>query len=138
MRKELLLDSAGDFDFVLQPIALALRFDQLGDGAGHFIERFAERSELVAIEHAHSMAEIAATDVERGIVQITNGTGDRARQDRASGQRANLEHHENQSRGEPTTAIRYGPSAPMDMEQPLIHHNRTHARRRRTGSRGVS
>ena len=100
LREELRLHFAGDDDFVLQLLALALLFDQLGDGAGHLVERFAERAKLVALVHAHALGEIAAADVQRGFVQIVHGTGDGAREDEARGEPCNSQQQEDHCGGD--------------------------------------
>ena len=78
MREELRLNFAGDHDFVFQFLAFALFFDQFGDGAGHFVEGFAERAELIALMDAYALGEIAAADVKGGFVEIVNRRGDGA------------------------------------------------------------
>jgi hypothetical protein len=76
-----------------------LFFDQLGYGAGHFVEGFTERAELVALMDADSLGEIAAADVERGFVKIVNRRRDGAGEDETSSQAGDAEEQENYGGG---------------------------------------
>ena len=105
-----------------------VRFPGAGAGAvpgsarrrsGHLVERFAERAELIVLVDAHAMGEIAAADAERGVVEIADGAGDRARENDAGNERDHFEHEkydarENQKADEQRARLRRRTSAGDD------------------------
>ena len=53
---------------MFQALALALLLDQIGDRAGHLVERHSQSAELILLVHANAMSEISPPDVLRGLV----------------------------------------------------------------------
>ena len=72
MWKELLLNLARDGEFVFQALALLLFLNKFRDRRRHFVERFAQSAKLVVLMNADAVAEVAAADSQRGIVQVAN------------------------------------------------------------------
>jgi len=98
--------------------------DEFGDRARHFVKRFTERSELVAIGDAHAMAEIAAADVQRRVVQIAYRACDRAGQHGAGCERGDLQDQEYQA-GCGKNRDEIGSQRSHGVEQPLIDQHGT-------------
>ena len=117
--EQLFLDFASDGELVFKALALALFGDELGDGCGHFVERFAERAELIVLVDADAMREITATDAEGGVVEIADSARDGARENDAGGERENFEHEENHA-GEDEQAGKNRPDRPNGREEPVI------------------
>src|SRR5882757_8800285 len=91
-RKELVLHFTCDGNFVFQPLALLLLFDQATDGACHQIERFAEHSELVATLDTHPMRQVAGLYILRRAIKFVHRFSDLPGKNQARGQRRGLNH----------------------------------------------
>src|SRR6266850_5515991 len=91
-RKELVLNFTCDRNFVFQPLALLLLFDQATDGASHQIERFAEHAQLIATLDTHAMRQVAGLHILRRTVKFVHRFSDLPRKNQASGQRRGLNH----------------------------------------------
>src|SRR5580704_5148031 len=95
MWKKLLLHLARDGEFVFQALALLLFLNQLRDRRCHFVERFAQSAKLIVLMNADAMADVAAADPQRCIVQIADRSRNRAREDNAGDERTDFERKKN-------------------------------------------
>src|ERR1700683_3797494 len=93
------LNFASDGDFVFEALALALLFEEAGDGGGHFVERIAEDAQLIALGDPDAVREVSATDELSGVVEIADGGGDPVGEDDAGDQSAKFNEDEGDSRG---------------------------------------
>src|SRR5271156_5279672 len=91
-RKELILYFPGDGNFIFESLAAGFFVDQIVDRTSHFIERFAQHSQLVLAVHADAMRKIARLDVARGGVEIVHRGGDAASHHNAGKQRRCFNH----------------------------------------------
>src|SRR3989475_11514444 len=136
LRKQLLLHLPRDGEFVFQPLALALLLDERADRAGHGIERFAERTELVIAVDPHAMSEVAGLHVLGGPIEIGNGAGNSARQDDASHQRSYFDnqeenpHHQESGDSRACKLAQRPQKAPVQLRRPDRKRNQD----RRSGS----
>ena len=106
-RQQLLLDLARRQHLLLHPRLLGVLPQQLGDLAGHHVERLGQLAELVARAHRNLMREVAIAQVLGAGEEVVHGAGDLPRQDEADHQRDELddqeqhaderEHHEQQA-----------------------------------------
>src|SRR5882757_7533486 len=91
-RKELVLHFTGDGNFVFQPLALLLLFDQATDGAGHQIERFAEYAQLIATLDTHAMRQVASLHILGRAIKFVHRFSDLPGKNQASSQRCGLNY----------------------------------------------
>src|ERR1700687_165242 len=57
-RKKLVLNFPGDGNLILKAAALVFLLDKISDRTGHFVERFAQLTQLVALLDLYAMREV--------------------------------------------------------------------------------
>src|SRR5712692_3094691 len=92
--KKLVLHFPSDGNFIRQAPALGFFFDELGDGAGHFVERFSKLTQLVAALDLHAMREVHGLHILRAAVEIGNCPGNTAREYNSCGERCRFDEQE--------------------------------------------
>src|SRR5207249_2112712 len=93
-RKKLVLHFASDGYLVLQAPALVFHFDELADGAGHPVERFAQLAQLVAALNAHMVCQVARLHVLGRAIEFGDGPRDGARHHYSGDERNTLDQEQ--------------------------------------------
>src|SRR5579862_3378396 len=135
MWKELLLHFTRDGEFVFQALALLLFLDELRDRSSHLIERFAQRAKLIVLMNADAMAEVAAADSQRRVIQIAYRSRNRAGEDYAGDKRSHLQREKNDS-SEQEKIHEQRPHRSNGREQTAIESRRTQREGCEHGGRG--
>src|SRR5579859_6341964 len=95
LRKELVLDLAGDGDFILQALALLLFVEQVADGARHFVEGLAQTPQLIHALDFYAVRPILIGHKLRCDVQVVDGAGDALCHNNARHKGRDFDQHEN-------------------------------------------
>src|ERR1041385_6926655 len=100
LRQEVALDRRGDLDLALQALLLGDVGQQRGDRLRHAVERQRHLAELVARLHVDAVAEVAALDRLRPLLDAVDGARDREDQHRREERRDHVEQEQQNGEAE--------------------------------------